>query len=275
MIIKSCLHEKRCGLNNSIGLFYSFFAASHGSFLGSAAESSICCRGDGDGPFSFPTVTHWMSECKISICDVTSLSETGARMCEAAASRTDDVEMVGVSEMDADAASETGSERVGTDRELVETSADKGMGWAMDIGMENGRGMADASREMTRVSASSVVTIGWICVPGVMSVWMTVISPELPWLTSVMAPWVVHSGGRGTVPAGTKIESVWALPELSTASLPSSATEASVTPSCTEAAAWLFLVAVFFSLPPAAFSTFPLVGTLAFLSSTLPSSTTR
>lgn len=48
-------------------------------------------------------------------------------VCEAAASRTDDVEMVGVSEMDTDAASETGIERVGTAREMVAVS-DMGMG---------------------------------------------------------------------------------------------------------------------------------------------------
>lgn len=70
-----------------------------------------------------------MLDWKISTYDVTSLAETGARMvCEAAASRTDDVEMFGDSEMDTDAASETGIERVGTDREMVEVSEDMGMG---------------------------------------------------------------------------------------------------------------------------------------------------
>ena len=68
-----------------------------------------------------------MSECKISTWDVTSLSETGVRrVCEAAASRTDDVEMVGVSEVAAVVTSETGSERVGTGREMLEASVDRG-----------------------------------------------------------------------------------------------------------------------------------------------------
>lgn len=96
--------------------------------------------------------------------------------------------------------------------------------------MEKGTGMM-------RVSVSSVVRIGCIWVPGVMSVWMTVISPEVPWLTSAMAPWVVHSGGRGTGPAGTKIESAWILSELSTASIPSPVTITSVASSGMVAAA--------------------------------------
>lgn len=99
-----------------------------------------------------------MSGGKISIWAVTSLSETGARMvCEAAASRTDEVDTVAVSGMDA---AETGRDRVGTDREMPEASVDKGMGWAMEMGIENGSGMAAVSREMTRVSVSSALTRG-------------------------------------------------------------------------------------------------------------------
>lgn len=106
-------------------------------------------------------------------------------VCEAAASRTDDVETVGISETDANV---PGPEREGTDREMEDASEDKGIVWAIDTGIEKGTGMDDPSKEMTLAPVLSVVTMGWIWVPGGISVWMTVIPPRAPWLTRAIVP---------------------------------------------------------------------------------------
>lgn len=78
---------------------------------------------------SSPTITVLISGGKFPASEVALVSETGAKMvCEAAASRTDDVETVGITETDASSQSETGTERVGTDIEMVDASEDKGIG---------------------------------------------------------------------------------------------------------------------------------------------------
>lgn len=62
-----------------------------------------------------------------SVSEAALESETGAKIvCEAAASSTDDVETPGICETDAKNPSETGTERVDTDREVEGASEDKG-----------------------------------------------------------------------------------------------------------------------------------------------------
>lgn len=80
---------------------------------------------------SFPqtyslTTTVWILGSEMSVSEMGLVSETGAKMvCEAAASRTDDVETVGVSETNGNVPSETGTEIAGTD--TVMDSEDKGI----------------------------------------------------------------------------------------------------------------------------------------------------